>query len=722
MVDLTQALLEMAQRNLINGADEAAAESLRRAHHLAPLDFRPLLLLAGIGVVSLDERQQALAQSILLSPGLADVWDLAHQLGLGGKVAAMRAALVEPLNAARAMRQGVQALAAGQPTIAIEWFAQALIIDPGPTDSYYNLGCALMAAQAFGSARAPFRRARLLRPSHGDAWLNEGTVLQILAHHDEALACYWQAEAVQPDSPPVISNIGFALRELGQFDNAIAYLTKALDRQPLIGDAHIQLALALKARGRMVDALIAIRHARVITPNMPEAYSNEAQVLVSLSRMETIGIIARRAFDLAPTSPTMGKTLLFLMNYDAGLTPAKIKAATDLVISRLSPGFGPILPRYPGADLDPDRQLRIGYITSDLRNHPVMRVLSPILGPKGDRHHHVTLFNLGTARDSVTDQIEALADQVIAVAGMLDDEIAATIKRARIDVLTILAGRFDDNRLWLGTYRPAPIVVSQHDLGSSGIEATDYVLADPIIAPLNAPDDAREIFVERLIRVPHFYSHDPIANAPPLSAPPCVENGVVTFGSFNNPAKLNRAALALWGQVVRAVPGSRLILHFRDAFAEPDLQRRILDGLALDAEHVIFSTARRAALNDHLALYHQVDIALDPFPFNGSTTTFEALWMGVPVLGPIGTMMLSRWSASLMIAAGLKDWVARDHDEVIAFASKLSTDRGLLAKIRATTRQRLAASYVCDGKRRRRDLDRIYRAMWRRHCRAFSSD
>jgi predicted O-linked N-acetylglucosamine transferase (SPINDLY family) len=722
MVDLTQALLEIAQRNLINGADEAAAESLRRAHQLAPLDFRPLLLLAGIGVVAHNERQRALAQTILLSPDLADVWDLAHQLGLNGMAAGRRAALIEPLNAARAMRQGVQALATGQPTTAIDWFAQALIIDPGPTDSYYNLGCALMAAQAFGSARAPFRHARLLRPDHGDAWLNEGTVLQILARHKEALACYRQAEAVQPDSPPVISNIGFALRELGQFDSAITYLTATLARQPLIGDAHVQLALGLKARGRMVDALTAIRHARAIAPHMPEAYSNEAQVLVALSRMETIGKTARRAFDLAPTSPTMGKTLLFLMNYDAGLTPAKITAATDLVINRLRPGFGPKLPKLRGQDLDPERRLRIGYITSDLRNHPVMRVLSSIMGPRGERDHHVTLFNLGTTRDFVTDQIEAQADQVISVAGLLDKEIAAVIRQSQIDILTILAGRFDDNRLWLGVFRPAPIIVSQYDLGSSGIEETDYVLADPIVVPLNAPEGVREDFNERLVRVPHLYSHDPIASAPPLSAPPCMENGVITFGSFNNPAKLNSEVLALWGKVVRAVPGARLMLHFRDAFAELDLQRRIVDGVALDADRVIFSTARRAALNDHLALYHQVDIALDPFPFNGSTTSFEALWMGVPVLGPIGTMMLSRWTASLMIAAGLKDWVARDQAQVIDFASKLNADRGLLAKIRATTRQKLAASYVCDGKRRRRDLDRIYRAMWRHHCRAFSSN
>jgi predicted O-linked N-acetylglucosamine transferase (SPINDLY family) len=256
--------------------------------------------------------------------------------------------------------------------------------------------------------------------------------------------------------------------------------------------------------------------------------------------------------------------------------------------------------------------------------------------------------------------------------------------------------------------------VSFHDPGTSGLTAFDYLIADPVLVPRRPA----EWFSERVVRLPWFYVHPPLDDAPPLVAPPCRANGIVTFGSFSNPAKVNDEVLRLWTRILREVPGSRLVLKFRDWFQAPGLRARLRShciAQGVDPSRLELGGENETTAN-HLVRYNRIDVALDPFPFAGATTTFEALWMGVPVVTLCGAYMAGRWGASMLHAAGLGELIAHTPDEYAVVAQRLASAPERLAELRSTLRQRVARSPLCDGKGRARQVERLYRAMWRRWC------
>jgi predicted O-linked N-acetylglucosamine transferase (SPINDLY family) len=290
------------------------------------------------------------------------------------------------------------------------------------------------------------------------------------------------------------------------------------------------------------------------------------------------------------------------------------------------------------------------------------------------------------------------------------------VRADRIDVLVHLAGRFDRNQPGVAAYRPAPVQVSFHDPATSGVPGMDYLIADPVLAPRGG----RERFVERVVRLPSFYVHDAIADAPPIGPSPAGDGGAPTFGIFNNPAKLSDESLALWAEVLQRVPGARLLFRFRNRYESETLCRRVIGRLAEGgiAENRVEIIAAGMPDQPALAVYNRVDIALDPQPFTGSTTTFEALWMGVPVVTLATDTMVGRWSASILKAAGLGDLVAQTTAGYVAAAVRLGADRPRLAGLRQDLRARVAASPLCDGRRRTRQLERLYRALFWHHVRA----
>jgi predicted O-linked N-acetylglucosamine transferase (SPINDLY family) len=230
------------------------------------------------------------------------------------------------------------------------------------------------------------------------------------------------------------------------------------------------------------------------------------------------------------------------------------------------------------------------------------------------------------------------------------------------------------------------------------------------------PRDTKETFSERVVRLPSFYIHAPL-NAPEVADLPLRHRGTATFGSFNNPAKINDEVLNLWGEVLRAVPGSRLKIKCKNWFTNSSLRERFVERLGVAADRVEFDTEDRR-LEEHLRLYGDVDVALDPFPFTGSTTTFEALWMGVPVVTLAGERMAGRWSASMLTALKLPELIAASRDEYVRIAAGLVSAPERLAALRSGLRQRVAASPLCAGDAKARQVERIYRSLWRRWCHA----
>jgi predicted O-linked N-acetylglucosamine transferase (SPINDLY family) len=715
MTDLASSLLELAGRYLREGAVDAAASTLRRLTDMVPNDARAHLGYAGLGTGSIDERARALAIALAIAPQWGQAWHVKALNFGGGLVARRRSLVLEPNFADWHNDLGLKRVQAGDIPAALAAFHHAFVLAPDGDQFTYNLACAFKSAGFKVAALASFVRAAKLNPRHGDAYLNLGVMHQEAGRADLALPLYRRAVEIDPNSEIALTNQVFALRDLGQWQEAVSKADQFLDDHPDFARVHLQRGLALKSIGLARSAIDAYQRALALLPDLPEAHSNLAQALLAVSTVDLAQAPARRAVALAPQSTAMIKNLMFTTRYHPDLT-AKLDAQIAQTIARhLTNGHRHINPIPKIINADPDRQLRIGYLSSDLKHHPVSRNLWPLL--RGSNDHHTILFNLNPRQDDETKALADAADEFISLVGCDDTEIPVRIAACDIDILFITAAHFDDNRPWTALYRPAPIIINLFDVSTTGLSAFDYIFGDPIVAPNNGP----EWFAERVIRTPHVYAHDPILDAPPVNDPPSLTQGFITFGSFNNPGKINHHVWRFWGRILAGLPKARLCLHYRNAYADFTLQRRVLELLGVPAARVEFSTKPRPNLADQLQLYQKVDIALDPFPFSGSTTTFEALWMGVPVMGPAGDMMITRWSKSLMHAAGLGDLTADLADESLSKIIKLASDPARLAEIRQQTRARLAQSYVCDGKRRRRDLDRILRAIWHIWCRERTS-
>jgi predicted O-linked N-acetylglucosamine transferase (SPINDLY family) len=278
--------------------------------------------------------------------------------------------------------------------------------------------------------------------------------------------------------------------------------------------------------------------------------------------------------------------------------------------------------------------------------------------------------------------------------------------------LVLLAGRCDQNRPLLAIHRPAPIQVSMHDPATSGLQEMDYLLADRGMVPRNSA----ERFTERVACLPTFYVHPPLDLARQSPAPPVAKNGWITFGSFNNPAKINEDVVALWAQILSRVPVSRLLLKYFDAFSIPTARSRYLQlfrKYGISEDRLSLSDQPADAREDHLARYKQIDIALDPFPYNGTTTTFEALGMGVPVVTLLGESMVARMSVAMLTKIGLPQLIAQSQAAYIEIARELASHPEELSRLRSELPNRVTRSPLCAEQARARQLERLYRRMWK---------
>ena len=365
-------------------------------------------------------------------------------------------------------------------------------------------------------------------------------------------------------------------------------------------------------------------------------------------------------------------------------------------------------------DPTPDRRLRVGYLSSDFRNHPVGLVLLPLLSSHDRAEFEVFCYADVPRPDAMTERFRSTVDHWHTIVGKSDSEVAGMVRADAIDVLVCLAGHFDSNRPLVCAHRAAPVQVSFHDGATSGLEEMDYWLTDDFLHP----PDTKEMFTEDLYRLPVFYQWLPIEEAPPVETLPADQAGFVTFGSFNNPAKVNEEVIGLWAEVLKSVPGSRLVLKYMNWYEQASLRDRLIDQFAtggIGSERLVF-VAILDTINEHLGHYGEVDIALDPFPFNGATTTFQALWMGVPVVSLAGETFISRATGSILHHAGLGDLTVDTPEAYVACARNLAGDFERLRTLRKTLRERMATSPICNAPAHTRSVETAYRDMWRKWC------
>jgi protein O-GlcNAc transferase len=527
-----------------------------------------------------------------------------------------------------------------------------------------------------------------------------------------ATALYDKALALRPDDVDCLCDFARTLSAAGQGERAAHMLNAGLRARP--GELKIMVALGqtLRATNRF-DLAVNLWLLCVQTmPHLALAHYELGQALLGRAEPERAADAFAKAASLSDGAERdlALKAELLALAYSGTADPAAVLALNATRAQALAPAPTHAVAPHENAR-EPERRLRIGYVSSDFRYHSVARPLEALFAYRDRRRFEVFAYAELRADDAITQRFKALADHWVATREMSDADIAARIRADGIDILVLSAGHFDENRLGVALHRPAPVQISIYDSGTLGSDALDAIVLDPGMA--GGSDDR---WIERPLRTRHMFGHPPLDIAPPVLEPPVRANGFVTFGTANHPSKFSKQTFALWARALAAVPGSQLRLKSGQRYDDPDTVANFVQRFAaygIGAERLVFERGN-PNLVDHLRFYQRIDLALDTTPFNGATTTFEALWMGVPVLALRGTTVMARWSAAELARIGADDWTAADADSYAALAVRMAAQAP--HQDRAALRARVAASALCDLPGHARAYERLYRALWRRWC------
>jgi len=521
-----------------------------------------------------------------------------------------------------------------------------------------------------------------------------------------ARASYRRAMALAPDFAEAPYNLA-GLPELGKAA-AERSLRRAVLLAPGMADAWANLAGARLARPDAAGARGAARRALALDPNHAVAWIAQGYIALRLAQPALAVLANRRVLAGFPRDARAWTNLLMAMHYDPGQSRGRIFETTRRWAATVAPG--PPLARPPARPAA-GRRLRVGYLSADLREHVVAHNLEGLIAHHDPAAVEPYFYAAVEAPDAVSRWFAARGAWR-PIFGRGDAEAAAMMRADGIDILVSLAGLTPGNRPSVLCLRPAPVQLSLHDLSSSGLAQVDGWITDAALHPA----DTREPFVETLLRLPCFYLHAVPEGSPPAGPSPRLGQGPVVFGSFNNAAKLSDLVFDTWARILAAVPDARLRLGYRDQFADPTLAARIAARLA---RHGVSPTRLDLVAEDlpraaHLDRLREIDIALDPFPFNGATTSFEALWMGVPVVALAGQGFIDRVGVSLLTAIGETGLIATSLDDYVARAVALANDPARLVRLREQLRGRVLASPLCDAPAYARAMEALYRDAWRR--------
>ena len=610
---------------------------------------------------------------------------------------------------------GVIAHQVGKHEVAIDLMGRAITANPDYATYHSNLGRAYEGNGMHDAALASYEKALRLQPEFAEAHNNLANVLQLRHDYRHAIEHYRKALALKPDYVEALSNLGRVLAALGLFDEAIASYRDALSFNPNDADVHNNLGIALQEQGKLEEAIAHSRRAVTLKPDYAEAYNNLGKDLSAQGKFAEAIVNYRTALRLKPDFNVAYSNLLFHLNNDMQPEPANYLAEARRYgeqVSRHARPFTTWLPDRQSAETA-SRPLRVGLVSGDFRTHPVGYFLESVLTHLDAKQIELVAYDTAGVHDELTARVKPYFAQWHILAGLSDEAAAQKIHQHGIAILVDLAGHTADNRLPVFAWRPAPVQAAWLGyFASTGVASIDYILADRQVLP---PTEEAH-FTEKPWRLPDCYlCFTPPADDIAVGPLPLFENKIVTFGCFNKLNKMNDAVVALWAKVLHAVPDSRLLLKTKeltDASAQRMTRQRFAVHGIDPARLILEGYTPRAA---YLADYRRVDIALDPFPFPGGTTTVETLWMGVPVLSRRGDRFLSHAGESLLQTAGLADWVAADNADYVAKAQAFAADPQQLAALRARLRDQLLASPLCDAPRFAANLAEAFVGMWRRH-------
>lgn len=662
------------------------------------------------------EAESAYHRAIECRPDFAPAhYNLGHMFQKLGQAAEAlphfeRAARLQPSYAEALLSSGMMLAALGRNDEAIERYRDAIRVRPHYADAHYNLGHMHRERGEWNEAIACFRAAVQFKPDNPDAHTSLGIVLAASGRPAEAVLSYQRATELRPGDVGAWNNLGNVLKDVGHLDEAAACYREALRQSPEFAEAHTNLGAALSRQGQLDDSVAAYREALRLSPALAEAHGNLANALMDQGRLADAVTHYREALRLKPDFHEAHSNMLFCLAHDPRTPPASIVAAHRHWAEVHGTSPAEFLPHTN--EPDPERPLRIGYVSCDFRTHAVTRFFEPILENHDRSKFQIYCYSQVQVPDATTERLQSLADAWRTIYAVPDEKVVDIIRADRIDILVDLAGHTAGHRLPVFARRPAPVQATY--LGyphTTGMDAIDYRITDAVFDP-----PGEEIFsTERLVRLPNglccFSSRGQSLEVPPL---PAHVAGRITFGSLHRLAKLNEGVFDLWARVLQAVPGSRLLMY-RDTLkgrVRDDIERQFVSrGVAAERLDLRGSVDEQG----YLGVFQEIDISLDTSPYTGGTISCESLWMGVPLVTLRGDRPAARGGAALLTIVGLESLIADSADDYVRLAADLAADLGRLESLRFSLRERFLAT-LGNARRFTQTLEAAYRDMWRTWC------
>jgi protein O-GlcNAc transferase len=695
------------------GEHEKALAAYRRALELDPSDYRSQTNI-GTALKDLNRLEEAEAnygKAIALKPHLPEAY---YNLGmLLYQKRELPAAVQQLKSAVRINSEFYEAhhnlgniyKEIGDVFDAVLAFENALKARPAAFETCNSLGLLNVERGELDKAEAYFRQAIQNNPHHHSAYTYLGNIYKERRDFIQAVQHHQKAIQITPQAAEVYCNLGIVFQEIDKHAEAIQCFEKAIQLNRTLVEAYFNLGNTYFHLGNLTDAIHNYEEAIKHRPGYREGYNNLGNALLNQARVHEAIECYKKAH--------AGSNQLMVLNYSDVLSPETVFAEHQAWAAKFETK---LLESHSTRDKSPDRKLRIGYVSPDFRKHVVATFFEPILQFHDKEKFEIFCYDNQSGFDKITQQLQSLGGQWRRIVNLPDPEAAKLIREDQVDILIDLTGHMANNRLPLFALKPAPIQMTY--LGyphSTGLQTIDYRISDRYADP----EGMTEAFhSEQLLRFEKTaWCYQPPMGLPDIVYPPCLETDHVTFGSFNNSVKISPSLIEIWAKLLHQIPSSRLLLksrHLGDkGLKEYFHQHFSKHGIS---PHRVELFPWEPTTEQHFASYQKIDIALDTFPYHGTTTTCEALWMGVPVITLAGKTHTSRVGVSLLSNLNLTELIAENSEDYIRIAKELAGDHQKLKTLRTGMRDRMKASPLFNAKRFTKDLETLYQSAWKQWC------
>ena len=622
---------------------------------------------------------------------------------------------IQPQHASSCYLLGVIAHQRGNDSEALDLIRKAIAMNPDKPDFHCGCGEIYYALEQYDSAVGCFSKAIELKPDFINAYFYLGNTYRKQGKLIQASNCHKKVIELKPEMFQSHYELGELMFEQGLNEDAIQYFKNVIKIKPDYAEAHANLGFMYAHIGELSEALDSYQKSIQCNPDNAVAHNNLGNLFKDRCEHDKAIWHYEKALTIQPDYADAHSNLLLCINYLTEVSPSEIFEAHKKWQEQQAPDLAGKIQSYAN-DLSTDRRLRIGYISPDFRDHSVARFLEPVLIKHDKNKFEIYAYSNVKIEDRTTARFRRLTNHWRDISTS-DTEAAVTqIRDDMIDILVDLAGHTANNSMPVLVRKPAPVQVTY--LGypaTTGLSTMDYRLTDAAADPPGLTD---EYYTERLIRLPHgFLCYQPSAETLAINDLPSQTAGFVTFACFNNQAKINNTLIKLWQKILAELPGARLLLkshQLSDLSIRTSVQKRLADmGITLDRVEMV---GWLESFSQHMDIYNKTDIALDTYPYNGTTTTCEALWMGIPVITLAGKSHHSRVGTSILTSAGITEFITETPDDYVDIAVNLARDTAKLARIRHTLRERISESPLTDAGQFTLDLENAYEQMWKTYC------